>query len=293
MTYEPPKTTAGLPPTKLHVFTHNYTNLANGASLTLGSRPGPGYASSYYLGTTGSAPPVASDFEWRFRTDGEATASHSLIAIGDSVSNPGAPRSQRNQGEYWTQDASSNSWSYVNYEEPLPYTDGVSVELHNPSGATSPEGWALATVADRLNIPPMKRWKRHAVGDEDQTIAAGETLTLATTTGRGRFYGYWMDTDNHVNYDQTMRVYIDGETTPSIELNTGFVSNIWRGYDMAGSDEFGVGEDTSGAAQLTHYYTPGHMGLYSDFEESMTVTFTNNDTNAGAMDWSVIWDEAI
>lgn len=295
MTHDPPTTTAGLPPTKIHAFTTNYTNLANGATTTLGTRNVPGYASSFHLGTTGGAPPVASDFEWRFTIDGEtsAGAAHSLIAIGDSVSDPGTARNMRNQGEHWTQDASNNSWSYVNYEDPLPYHDSVSVDLHNPSGSNSPEGWAMATVADRLNIPPMNRWKRHASGDEDQPIAIGETITLANVSGRGRFYGFWMDTDNHDTYNQTMRVFIDGEASPSVELNTGFVSELWRNYDMSGSDTFGMGEDSPAAGQLTFYFTPGHMGRYSDFESSLLVTIENNDTAAGSMDWAVVWDEAI
>lgn len=293
MTYEPPTSPAGIPPVKVHLLTLNYTTLADASSVVVGSRGVPGYALSYHLGTTGGAPPIASDLNWEFLYDGEASASHSLVAIGDSISSPGSPRSTPHHGEHWTTDADSDSWSYVAYREPAPY-DSVSVELRNASGASSPEGWVAATVADKLNIPPMTRWRRHADGNEDQALADGASVNLVSTTGRGRFYGFWMDIDGSTAYDQDVTVTIDGEASPSIAINSGHVGGVWRGEEMSGSGTFGIGEYTPGNGQITFYVTPGNMGVYSDFESSLSVDITNN-TGGGAIeiDWGVVWDEAI
>lgn len=293
MTYEPPHSPAGLPPTKVHLLTANYTDLADASSITVGSRSTPGYALSYHLGTTGGAPPIASDLDWRFAYDGEASASHSLVAIGDSIATPSEARSTPHHGDQWTKDADSDAWSYVAYQEPIPY-DSVSVELHNPSGANSPEGWVAATVADKRDIPPLKQWRRHADGNEDQTLSDGASTTLVSTSGRGRFYGFWMDIDGSSAYDQDMEVYIDGEASPSISINSGHVASVWRNEESVGSGTFGIGEYTSGDGQITHYFTPGHMGVYSDFDSSLSVDIVNNSGAGGIeMDWGVVWDEAV
>lgn len=291
MTYEPPTSPVGLPPTKVHLLKANYTDLADASSITVGSRSVPGYALSYHIGTTGGAPPIASDLDWNFAYDGEATASHQLVAVGDSVATPADKRSTPYHGAHWTNNANSDAWSYIVYREPIPY-ESVGVELHNPSGANSPEGWVVAAVADELDIPPMTDWRRHADGNEDQALADATSTNLVSTTGRGRFYGYWMDVDGSTSFDQDIEVSIDGEASPSISLNTGHVEGAWRGEETSGSGLFGIGEYTTGNGQITHYVTPGAMGVYSDFESSLSVDITNNG-GAIEMDWGVVWDEAI
>ena len=123
------------------------------------------------------------------------------------------------------------------------------------------------------------------------------TQTLVNVTGtRGRFYGYYVDVDGATALNQDIQITLDGEASPSINLNTGFVRDIWRqsvnGEGERGSGTFGLGEYASAQIQLTHFFTPGHMGYYSDFSDSMTVELINNG-GAISVDWGLIWDEAV
>lgn len=282
-----------LPPCRLHTLQTSWTNLGDGAEQTVGSRGSAGYALAYYCGTSGAAPPIASDLDWRFYYDGETTPTFDLVTIGDALMSPaGGGRDARNHGDYWATNADNDSYSYFVFEEPAPY-DSVEARVNNPSGANSPEGYVLALVADELSLSPLTSWRRNAAGNEDVAISDASTTTLVDVLStRGRLYGVWLDVDDVTSLDAELQITFDGDGSPSITLNTGFVNDLFRGFQGTGGGIFGAGEYDSANNQQTFFFTPGALGYYSDFGSSMTIDLVNNG-GAGEIDWGVVWDEEI
>jgi hypothetical protein len=66
-------------------------------------------------------------------------------------------------------------------------------------------------------------------------IKAGETFTLADISGQGAIQHIWMTPTGHFRYS-ILRMYWDGETTPSVEVPVGdFFAAGWGGYAQLSS----------------------------------------------------------
>jgi hypothetical protein len=66
-------------------------------------------------------------------------------------------------------------------------------------------------------------------------IKPGETFTLANVTGQGAIQHIWMTPTGHWRYS-ILRMYWDGETTPSVEAPVGdFFASGWGGYAQLSS----------------------------------------------------------
>ena len=90
-----------------------------------------------------------------------------------------------------------------------------SICAENPDGATA--GGATAVPVGGAAEWLGKGWKVKPC----LTLAAGETVTLADIGGSGVIQHIWITVRETAYRDCILRVYWDGETTPSVEVPLG------------------------------------------------------------------------
>jgi hypothetical protein len=135
-----------------------------------------------------------------------------------------------------------------------------SISPENFSGAKGGGGQATEGTGARASRDLGKGWKvSPSVG-----IKAGETFTLADIAGPGAIQHIWMTPTGHWRF-QILRIYWDGETTPSVEAPVGdFFASGWGKHGQISSLAVAV---NPGSAFNSYWTMP--------FRKSCRMTITN------------------
>jgi hypothetical protein len=135
-----------------------------------------------------------------------------------------------------------------------------SISPENFTGAKGGGGQATEGTGARAADNLGKGWKV----SPSVEIKAGETFTLADITGPGAIQHIWMTPTGHWRFS-ILRVYWDGETTPSIEVPVGdFFAAGWGKYGQISSLAVAV---NPGSAFNSYWTMP--------FRKSCRMTVTN------------------
>ena len=135
-----------------------------------------------------------------------------------------------------------------------------SISPENFTGAKGGGGQAVEGTGARAARDLGKGWKVSPSVD----VKAGETFTLAEITGPGAIQHIWMTPTGHWRF-QILRVYWDGETTPSIEVPLGdFFASGWGQFGQISSLAVAV---NPGSAFNSYWTMP--------FRKSCRMTLTN------------------
>jgi hypothetical protein len=135
-----------------------------------------------------------------------------------------------------------------------------SISPENFTGAKGGGGQATEGTGARAAQDLGKGWKV----SPSVEIKAGETFTLADITGPGAIQHIWMTPTGHWRFS-ILRVYWDGETTPSIEVPVGdFFAAGWGKYGQISSLPVAV---NPGSAFNSYWTMP--------FRKSCRMTVTN------------------
>jgi hypothetical protein len=135
-----------------------------------------------------------------------------------------------------------------------------SISPENFTGAKGGGGQAIDGTGARAAHDLGKGWKV----SPSVEIKAGETFTLADIAGPGAIQHIWMTPTGHWRFS-ILRVYWDGETTPSIEVPVGdFFAAGWGKYGQISSLPVAV---NPGSAFNSYWTMP--------FRKSCRMTVTN------------------
>ena len=135
-----------------------------------------------------------------------------------------------------------------------------SISPENFTGAKGGGGQAINGTGARAARDLGKGWKV----SPSVEIKAGETFTLADIAGPGAIQHVWMTPTGHWRF-AILRVYWDGETTPSIEVPAGdFFAAGWGKYGQISSLPVAV---NPGSAFNSYWTMP--------FRKSCRMTVTN------------------
>jgi hypothetical protein len=135
-----------------------------------------------------------------------------------------------------------------------------SISPENFTGAKGGGGQAIDGTGARAARDLGKGWKV----SPSVEIKAGETFTLADIAGPGAIQHIWMTPTGHWRFS-ILRVYWDGETTPSIEVPVGdFFAAGWGKYGQISSLPVAV---NPGSAFNSYWTMP--------FRKSCRMTVTN------------------
>jgi D-arabinan exo alpha-(1,3)/(1,5)-arabinofuranosidase (non-reducing end) len=135
-----------------------------------------------------------------------------------------------------------------------------SISPENFTGAKGGGGQAIEGTGARAAGVLGKGWKV----SPSVEIKAGETFALADITGPGAIQHIWMTPTGHWRFS-ILRVYWDGETTPSIEVPVGdFFAAGWGKYGQVSSLPVAV---NPGSAFNSYWTMP--------FRKSCRMTVTN------------------
>ena len=135
-----------------------------------------------------------------------------------------------------------------------------SISPENFTGAKGGGGQAIEGTGARAARDLGKGWKV----SPSVEIKAGETFTLADIAGPGAIQHIWMTPTGHWRFS-ILRVYWDGETTPSIEVPVGdFFAAGWGKYGQISSLPVAV---NPGSAFNSYWTMP--------FRKSCRITVTN------------------
>jgi hypothetical protein len=135
-----------------------------------------------------------------------------------------------------------------------------SISPENFTGAKGGGGQAINGTGARAARDLGKGWKV----SPSVEIKAGETFTLADIAGPGAIQHIWMTPTGHWRF-AILRVYWDGETTPSIEVPAGdFFAAGWGKYGQISSLPVAV---NPGSAFNSYWTMP--------FRKSCRMTVTN------------------
>ena len=135
-----------------------------------------------------------------------------------------------------------------------------SIGPENFTGAKGGGGQAVEGTGARASRDLGKGWKVSPSVD----VKAGETFTLADIAGPGAIQHIWMTPTGHWRF-QILRVYWDGESTPSIEVPLGdFFASGWGRYGQISSLAVAV---NPGSAFNSYWTMP--------FRKSCRMTVTN------------------
>ena len=135
-----------------------------------------------------------------------------------------------------------------------------SISPENFTGAKGGGGQAVDGTGARAARDLGKGWKV----SPSVEIKAGETFTLAEIAGPGAIQHIWMTPTGHWRFS-ILRVYWDGETTPSIEVPVGdFFAAGWGKYGQISSLPVAV---NPGSAFNSYWTMP--------FRKSCRMTVTN------------------
>ncbi len=135
-----------------------------------------------------------------------------------------------------------------------------SISPENFTGAKGGGGQATEGTGARAARDLGKGWKvSPSVG-----IKAGETFTLADISGAGAIQHIWMTPTGHWRF-QILRIYWDGEATPSVEVPVGdFFASGWGKHGQISSLAVAV---NPGSAFNCYWTMP--------FRKSCRMTITN------------------
>ena len=135
-----------------------------------------------------------------------------------------------------------------------------SISPENFTGAKGGGGQATEGTGARAARDLGKGWKvSPSVG-----IKAGETFTLADISGPGAIQHIWMTPTGHWRF-QILRIYWDGEATPSVEVPVGdFFASGWGKHGQISSLAVAV---NPGSAFNSYWTMP--------FRKSCRMTITN------------------
>src|SRR4029077_129777 len=135
-----------------------------------------------------------------------------------------------------------------------------SISPENFTGAKGGGGQATEGTGARAAQDLGKGWKvSPSVG-----IKAGETFTLADISGPGAIQHIWMTPTGHWRF-QILRIYWDGEATPSVETPVGdFFASGWGKHGQISSLAVAV---NPGSAFNSYWTMP--------FRKSCRITITN------------------
>ena len=135
-----------------------------------------------------------------------------------------------------------------------------SISPENFTGAKGGGGQATEGTGARAARDLGKGWKvSPSVG-----IKAGETFTLADISGAGAIQHIWMTPTGHWRF-QILRIYWDGEATPSVEVPVGdFFASGWGKHGQISSLAVAV---NPGSAFNSYWTMP--------FRKSCRMTITN------------------
>jgi hypothetical protein len=135
-----------------------------------------------------------------------------------------------------------------------------SISPENFTGAKGAGGQATEGTGARAARDLGKGWKvSPSVG-----IKAGETFTLADISGAGAIQHIWMTPTGHWRF-QILRIYWDGEATPSVEVPVGdFFASGWGKHGQISSLAVAV---NPGSAFNSYWTMP--------FRKSCRMTITN------------------
>jgi len=138
-----------------------------------------------------------------------------------------------------------------------------SISPENFTGAKGAGGQATEGTGARAARDLGKGWKvSPSVG-----IKAGETFTLADISGPGAIQHIWMTPTGHWRF-QILRIYWDGEATPSVETPVGdFFASGWGKHGQISSLAVAV---NPGSAFNSYWTMP--------FRKSCRMTITNVGT---------------
>src|SRR4029079_699879 len=138
-----------------------------------------------------------------------------------------------------------------------------SISPENFTGAKGGGGQATEGTGARASRDLGKGWKvSPSVG-----IKAGETFTLADISGPGAIQHIWMTPTGHWRF-QILRIYWDGEATPSVEVPVGdFFPSGWGKHGQISSLAVAV---NPGSAFNSYWTMP--------FRKSCRMTITNVGT---------------
>ena len=136
-------------------------------------------------------------------------------------------------------------------------------------------------------------------GDEEHDTTAPattETTLVDTGTGhRGRLNDITCEIDqsDSASEDFEIRVYIDGESTPSINVSYTTFFRMYGNNSQTGNSIFGTGNrQTTSPNKYSVYLDLRALGCPSYFKDRLKVTAYNPSSDPGDYDWIVLWDEA-
>jgi hypothetical protein len=140
-----------------------------------------------------------------------------------------------------------------------------SISPENFTGAKGGGGQAVNGTGAKASRDLGKGWKV----SPSVRIDAGQTFTLAEIAGPGALQHIWMTPTGHWRFS-ILRVYWDGETSPSIEAPVGdFFASGWGKYGQISSLPVAV---NPGSAFNCYWTMP--------FRKSCRITMTNIDAEA-------------
>ena len=137
-----------------------------------------------------------------------------------------------------------------------------------------------------LDLPRMKTFSAHRVSsdnrfkgsnDDSKRIMPGETLIMANLTGPGVVSHIWITVaDNEYAWPRLvrLRVYYDGQKTPSVDVPLGDFFGVGHGYDRE-LDSLPVRDSSFGRARNSYWPMP--------FRKSCKITVTDEGNRPVSM----------
>ena len=251
-------------------------------------------ASGHVLGFWARSDETFHDWRKRFYYDGEESPSFDASAIQDGI----APVSST---EYIIKHnvggsrhlGSSYGGTYYLFQHPPRYPDSIEFALRNTTGSDHP-AWAYAWVTEDLDIDTFGGFRTLSDGNVEDSIGNKEEKTLVDTEEgtKGRLRSAFVDIDKTNGNEVDLRIYTDGENTPSFELNLATIQLLANDNQFTGPSFIGTGLNHNSKEEQHHsfYFNPAALGVYSYFSNKMLVTIKNH-SGKGNLDWTVIWDE--
>ena len=234
--------------------------------------------------------------ERRIYIDGETTPSIKLADMIDGMGYwwPNANTILKPTIGYHTED--NISYHYIMFPfAPPKFNSSVSLKLYNSLGASfnaSAFGIIGLVISDFGDFPAVGNVK--AIHEHDTSIGANSTVTLLDTgTGvKGRFRAAFVELD-HVDEDGAnfeLRIYHDGEASPSIKLTHNLMKSLFGDSPQTGFDAYGCGSENTSRAAFGFYFSPGQLGICSYFKDRLKVEVYNPSGQAGDVDWCIIYE---
>lgn len=187
-----------------------------------------------------------------------------------------------------------NGYDYIwTTRTPIGYEDSFKYEAHSTASNQHTVygfSWGHDDIASAYGS--VGRLETRGDGNKDTGAPTGETTIVDTGAGvKGAFQYAFIELFGAGGQDFELRVYFDGESTPSIQIDYPFMWNLFQGVAHSGTSFMGVADQDDTNSAYGFYLNPGAWGLYGFFADRMEVTVVNDSGSGGDYDWDVGWVE--